>query len=310
MISIMKKEEFKALQNFEGEYWYLSDRVCDIHSDMEEGYEDDFVEPSDFELKKWAIEDIVNTFKDDINNGHYDEAIIVDDYPVEGSIIVGLELVKVQQDQPIINEMSLDEYNDKIVDKNKFDKFLSNVTKAYTDHEKAVYEVNGIEKYRIYFDGSTQTYMGNRWSSRLKHFKSAKDHHCTLNITVGMYQLGVTVERLIKVAHAVETDSLPYELHHLSVNVMDLSGNESTANKLGVNQDFSLDNLEWTPKEINLAHPKTVLKIKELTGKLYRIPANDLKLPQIVTTHPEIVKEYLVKAGYKVIKEYKGGEQL
>lgn len=217
---------------------------------------------------------------------------------------VGEKLVQVGCTQPIINEMSLDEYNDKISDKNKFDKFLSFVTKAYTDNEKAVYEVSGIEKYRVYFDGSAQVWVGNHWSERLKHYKSLKDHHCTLNVTVGRYQIGVTVERLIKVAHDIEMKSLPYELHNMIANVMDLSGNEFIADKLDVYQDFNLDNLEWTPNQINVGHPRTVLQIKELTNKLYRIPANDFVLPQVITTHPEVVQEYLDKAGYKVVKEY------
>lgn len=213
---------------------------------------------------------------------------------------VGSNTVTVGPLAPILTPVSLGEYVARIKDMNDFDRFLSTVTKAYTDNEKAVYEVDGIPKLEVYYDGSSRTWMGNHWSKRSSKRKCNRDGH--LQAFIPGKNGNQLVERLIKVAHAIETETLPLELHALEVNVMDLTGNEDTATELGTVPNFRVDNLEFAISKINGLHPFTVKEILKLTGRLYKIPQNDIVLPQIVKSYPELVQKYLDLAGYSISK--------
>ena len=111
------------------------------------------------------------------------------------------------------------------------------------------------------------------------------DEHFDSNSGRYRYNLhgsSVYVEKLIGIGYLFEINEFPSSLGNLVVNVMDCSANYNTAEQLGIKQDFSLDNLEFTLNTRNSSHGKLCTALFKRIGKVYRTSANDLELIQAI----------------------------
>lgn len=92
------------------------------------------------------------------------------------------------------------------------------------------------------------------------------------------------VERLVAICGCILANEMPETFEGLIVNVMDGSGNIDTAKKLGIDQDFEPENLEFTSKLDNYAHGSRILRLYKLTGHVYQFSANDKNLSSLCKT--------------------------
>ena len=108
----------------------------------------------------------------------------------------------------------------------------------------------------------------------------------------------LVVEKLILTAKAVYDNALPVSFKGLCVNVKDGSGSIFTAMELGIQQNFRLNNLEWTLNSRNLVHGRYIKKLHKIVGKAIRFSANDLKLYQLLQLKNKVAVQNYVAENY------------
>lgn len=153
---------------------------------------------------------------------------------------------------------------------------VSRVEDANGDFKGYIASVNGIPNIMVCADGNFYKYKKNGMCTQGKSkFKSG-------HIRVLLAGTSITLERLMMILDALYKNEIPAEFGCLEVNVMDLSGSKYTCEKLGLKQNFSPENLEWTLKDLNTAHSWTVHRINKVLGKKVKISANDMYLHTLV----------------------------
>lgn len=154
---------------------------------------------------------------------------------------------------------------------------------------------DGIPYIMVCADGNFYKYKKNGVCTKGKSkFKSG-------HIRVLLAGTCITLERLMFTLDALYKNEIPAEFSHLDVNVMDLSGNKNTCKKLGLVQNFSPENLEWTLRDLNRTHSCTVRKIKKVLGKKVRISANDMYLQTLVALEKfDKVEKYIEDNGLEI----------
>ena len=153
----------------------------------------------------------------------------------------------------------------------------------------------GTPRIMVCADGSFYKYKKNGMYTKGKSkFKSG-------HIRVLLAGTCITLERLMLALDALYKNEIPAEFGCLEVNVMDLSGNKNTCKKLGLVQNFSPENLEWTLQNLNKAHSWTVRRIKKVLGKKVKISANDMYLHTLVALEKfDEVEKYIADNGLEI----------
>lgn len=152
----------------------------------------------------------------------------------------------------------------------------------------------------VYFDGTFEKYSGRKHWKRHAHYNGG---YRTVTLTKAVHPVtstggrtDVTAERAVKILSSIYEDSIE-DLKN-QVNIMDLSGCESTRERFGLGDEPNLtpDNLEWCSREENLEHKNTVRAIKTLTDLNIRISVKDIgSLKKIEEV--ESLKSYIIKNG-------------
>lgn len=96
----------------------------------------------------------------------------------------------------------------------------------------------------------------------------------------GGYNCSLYTEKFFGICEQWLSGYLPSSFKGLQVNVKDCSGNIITAEKLGIQYNMSLSNLEWCLEEDNRWAGRKALYFKKLTGKAWRFSCNDELLYQ------------------------------
>lgn len=162
--------------------------------------------------------------------------------------------------------------------------------------EGYVANLHNVPYIKICANGQVFRYQWwhDAWAESKSKFKKGHSR-------VSLVNSSITLERLMFTLDAIYKNEIPAEFSCLEVNVMDLSGNKNTCKKLGLVQNFSPENLEWTIKDLNRAHSWTVRKIKKVLGKKVRISANDMYLQTLVALEKfDKVEKYLEDNGFMV----------
>lgn len=162
--------------------------------------------------------------------------------------------------------------------------------------EGYVANLHNVPYIKICANGQVFRYQWwhDAWAESKSKFKKGHSR-------VSLVNSSITLERLMFTLDAIYKNEIPAEFSCLEVNVMDLSGNKNTCKKLGLVQNFSPENLEWTIKDLNRAHSWTVHKIKKVLGKKVRISANDMYLQTLVALEKfDKVEKYLEDNGFMV----------
>lgn len=203
---------------------------------------------------------------------------------------------------PVVNLKQFKSYHLDNPQSTSYEKFVADIESA--KHIISGYTVIGYmlnmkknpKCIEVYFDGSIYINHINKSCARL-----CNDGHIRANYQNRSY----LIERLILTGKAVMRDELPIRFPKgLVVNVLDGSGSFNTAKKLGIDQDFRPENLEWTTNSRNIVHGKkinTMYKLGLPEGPV-RFSANDTELLDLLDLKDiDAVKKYWEQ-------NYKGGE--
>lgn len=132
-----------------------------------------------------------------------------------------------------------------------------------------------------FYDVESSTYKLFESSKTRKAKFDNKSLHWRHLVDRGNSQTSVSYERLMMIADGVYRDCLPDNLKGLQCNVMDCTGNPYTAELFKAKQCFEPSNLEWVFGQEHGTHYNMVMRIFNITGKLWRISARDRYLYEL-----------------------------
>lgn len=139
--------------------------------------------------------------------------------------------------------------------------------------------------YELYRNKNTRVRTANI-DKNSGHYRILVDRKTSLSSLI--------YERLVYIAHAIYTDSVPDSLRGVHCNMKDCTGSEYTARELGLTMNYHPDNLEWVFKCEHGAHYDTCMKAFTFTGKAWRISALDRSLYELVQNGSvDEIKQYL-----------------
>ena len=171
----------------------------------------------------------------------------------------------------------------------KFERMIANIDyikRIQNGYEFGIYNIKGKHKKVEVFNNGTVS-INDSWPDKLYDYASG---HLRININNN----SILVEKMILTCEAILNDELPSSFKNLCVNCKNGCGSVYTANALGLQSDYSLDNLEWTLSFRNLIHGRYIKKVYEVTNMPYKFSANDYKLFEILAlNNDEEIKKYL-----------------
>ena len=160
---------------------------------------------------------------------------------------------------------------------NKTQRFIMKIesVKLFKDHIEIFF--NHGSKVKAFFNGQYQKYDVNG------NLRSTGGIGTTRGVHKGRVKLKIEgiemyLERLILIGCDIANGEVAISYKGWEANVMDGSGNRETAEKLGIKQNYSPENLEWCLKHDNAVHGNMIKKLSKITGKVYRFSANDRNL--------------------------------
>lgn len=206
-----------------------------------------------------------------------------------------------------IKTITFDQFIGRHINENKssFDRMVSNINDVKRIKNGFEIHFRNGRWARVWYNG----YMQKCGYNPVKNYNRNRDGEelsIRMNCIDGTYNGSVSPEKLLGICNLILENELPdsFTKHNLVVNVMDGSGVKRTAKKLGIEFNGHEDNIEWTTSKRNFSyHGSLILKLKNLTGKVYRFSANDAKIFDAEGTgNYSFLKQYL-SDNYTVVEE-------
>lgn len=131
----------------------------------------------------------------------------------------------------------------------------------------------------LYYDGSYQKIVNNKEWKR----KKSKDRSNNSRLTISFQDYKnsrIYIETMILMLKDLDNGKMLERYgENINCNVISCTGNKFTANKIGMEPWFDVDNLEWTIREDNIKHGKLFTTLVEKTGgRKWLASANDGEL--------------------------------
>lgn len=187
--------------------------------------------------------------------------------------------------------------------KPSFDRMVANIKEVKKIEDGFEIQFRNGRWFRVWYNG----YMQKSGCKPVRNYNRnnyGEELSIRMNYIDNYTNASVTPEKMIGVCNLILDNELPTTFNKLVVNVMDGSGVKKTADKLGIEFDGHEENLEWTTQTRNFNyHGGLILKLYEITGKVYRFSANDSIIFDAEGTGKySYLKQYLANK-YTVVKE-------
>lgn len=177
--------------------------------------------------------------------------------------------------------------------------------------EGVVRRISSIDKledgYRMHFDDDIEIITVKYDGSLAKKGQKCKQRFDASTgrsrIVILNYNSSLYCEKLIGICDAWLHNELPINFRGLTVNVMDGTGCQYTAQKLGLEPNFHEENLEWTTIGNNSWHGNKIMRLANITGKVYRFSANDDNLRDACDLQGKLWIKHYMMIHYKKIKD-------
>lgn len=156
----------------------------------------------------------------------------------------------------------------------KFERFVADVKNVNTLNGGYKFTMNNGKTIEAYFNG--EIVVNGKHSNHIDY---------NTGITrISQNNSNILLEKLLLTAKAILENELPVSFKNIEVNVMDGTGNLYTALKMGLCQNFKLNNLEWTLHSLNSTHGQYIIELFNLVKRPISFSANDKTLYEIYQT--------------------------